>query len=430
MKRRVRAVAFLLATGLLCGATADRRGSVVYAYGGGSTPFHGSPSPIPGTIQAEDYDYGGEGVAYHDTTPGNLGGAYRPTSSVDMADVSVGTVVGWVDQGEWLNYTVAVATTGQYTVTFSVACQGQGGTFHLEMNGSDVTGPLTVPDTGGWDSFVPVSASINLTAGTQVATIVMDTLGDSVVGNFDWMQFDGGSSGGGGTLRMMTWNIDFGFTGDNGSYALPDQVAYMARSGADVIVLQEVSVYDEDQPTMYRNRLAQATGQTWYSVWAPGSGCLIGGCIGEEILSRFPIENAQTIFLGPSSAARGRITVGGVQINIFTNHLEYTDTSLRTTELLGLMDFARTDGTPRLVGGDFNSWWGEWWISPMMRNEYWDTKEDVTHTVEGDYTTGDVRFDYIFRSRDSDWRLTPLNCWVGVDGLSDHRPVIADFQVQ
>jgi endonuclease/exonuclease/phosphatase family metal-dependent hydrolase len=431
MKKTMRALSFVFTSGLLCSAGADRWMPVAYAFDGASTPYHGSPSPIPGTIQAEDFDSGGEGVAYHDTTPGNLGGAYRPAEDVDIADVSGGTVIGWLDQSEWLNYTVAVATAGQYTVTFRVACQGQGGTFHLAMNGSDVTGPITVPDTGGWDSWTTVSRSINLVTGTQVATLVVDTPGDVAVGNVDWMQFAGG---GGTTFRMMTWNIDFGYSGDNGYYAFADQVAYMARSGADVIVLQEVSVYDVDQPTLFRTSLEQATGQPWYSVWAPGAGCLTGGCIGEEILSRFPIADSQAILLGPSSAGQALISINGVPVRIFTSHLEYTDTSLRTSQLLGLMDFAQQfapDGAPRLVGGDFNSWWGEWWIQ-QMQNQYSDTKLDVTNTPEGDYTTGDVRFDYIFRSYDQASRLTPLSCWVGwdADAFSDHRPVLADFLVQ
>ena len=34
------------------------------------TPFSGTPIALPGTIEAENYDKGGEGVAYHDTTAG------------------------------------------------------------------------------------------------------------------------------------------------------------------------------------------------------------------------------------------------------------------------------------------------------------------------------------------------------------------------
>src|SRR5437763_622690 len=56
--------------------------------------------------QAEDYDIGGEGVAYHDDTPGNQSGTYRPTEGVDVADITGARVVGRVDQGEWLEYTI------------------------------------------------------------------------------------------------------------------------------------------------------------------------------------------------------------------------------------------------------------------------------------------------------------------------------------
>jgi hypothetical protein len=66
-----------------------------------------------------------------------------------------------------------------------------------------------------------------------------------------------------------------------------------------------------------------------------------------------------------------------------------------------------------------------------METQYSDTKVDITNNQDGDYTlNGDVRFDYIFRSFDENWRLTPVNCWVGPGWLSDHAPVIADFQVQ
>src|SRR5215467_8652864 len=43
-----------------------------------STPYLSALS-IPGTVAASDFDNGGEGVAYHDTTAGNNGGVYRST---------------------------------------------------------------------------------------------------------------------------------------------------------------------------------------------------------------------------------------------------------------------------------------------------------------------------------------------------------------
>src|SRR5262249_10769853 len=147
------------------------------------------------------------------------------------------------------------------------------------------------------------------------------------------------------------------------------------------------------------------------------------------IVSRIPIAAAANTYLGPSSAGRALIYVGGVPINIFTNHLEWADLGLRSSELYQLMAWASGFGGPRLVGGDFNSWWGEWWIL-QMETQYHDTWFDVAQTNEGALTTGNVRFDYIFRSFDNDWRLTPTNAFVPWTTLSDHRPFFADFRVQ
>jgi len=66
------------------------------------TPYTGSPAAVPGTIQAEDFDNGGEGVGYHDSGPNNAGGAYR-SGGVDIeAAAGGGYDVGWVSAGEGL----------------------------------------------------------------------------------------------------------------------------------------------------------------------------------------------------------------------------------------------------------------------------------------------------------------------------------------
>ena len=155
-----------------------------------STPWTGTPAAIPGTIKASDFDNGGEGVAYHDSTAGNKGGVYRQ-SDVDLETSAAGGYdLGWTRAGEWLNYTASVASTGTYTVTFRVASSGQGGTFHVEFNGSNVTGTIAIPDTGGWQAWQNVTKTVTLAAGAQVARIVMDSVGVSGnVGNLVSMTF-------------------------------------------------------------------------------------------------------------------------------------------------------------------------------------------------------------------------------------------------
>jgi len=159
---------------------------------GTSTPYGGTPAPIPGVIQIEQFDNGGEGISYHDTTTGSAGGAFRQTD-VDIEATAGGYDVGWTAPGEWLAYTVNVGAAGTYNAQFRVASSGTGGTFHLEMNGRNVTGSLTVPNTGGWQTWQTIATSVTLTAGVQTARLVMDTNGVSSVGNFDSMQFTGTS---------------------------------------------------------------------------------------------------------------------------------------------------------------------------------------------------------------------------------------------
>ncbi|MBN1598768.1 MAG: carbohydrate-binding protein, partial [Bacteroidales bacterium] len=138
-------------------------------------PFGGTARAIPGTIQLEDYDTGGEGVAYHDNDASNNGGQYRTSEGVDIEACSEGGYnVGWIVAGEWLEYTVNVASTGTYNLDARVASTS-GGSFHIEFNGADRTGVISVPNTGDWQSWQSVTASgISLNAGQQIMRIYMD----------------------------------------------------------------------------------------------------------------------------------------------------------------------------------------------------------------------------------------------------------------
>jgi hypothetical protein len=157
----------------------------------GSTPFNGTPAAVPGTIEAEQFDNGGEGVAYHDQSPGNDGGAYRATG-VDIqatTDQGGGFNVGWIAAGEWLKYTLNAAVAGTYTLGARVACDGPGGTFHIEIDGAAATGPLVIPNTGGWQVWQTITASVNVPVGTHVMRVVVDAAGSTGrVGNLNYLR--------------------------------------------------------------------------------------------------------------------------------------------------------------------------------------------------------------------------------------------------
>jgi len=400
----------------------------------GSGPYLGSPVSLPGVVQAENFDNGADGVSSHDTTPGNSGGVYRTATNIDIEPSAGGGFdIGWIAAGEWMNYSVNVASAGTYTVQFRTASPSGGGSLQVGFNGpSSVWKPVPIPTTGGWQNWTTVSTTVTLGAGTQLMTLLVNSPGF----NLDSITVTAGQSSAPppppppstpvSQLRVMTWNIHSG-TDESNNYTLPQQVSFMASQNPDVIFLQEVSVWNEDQPTKFQTLIQQATGRTWYASWAPS--VATGGCLGNLILTRIPIANKEMKFSPPSAFARAQINVNGVPIQLFTSHIDYYNTSTRTVELNDLMSWARSFGGPRLAGGDYNSWWGEWWIT-QMETEYSDTWRDVTGSNENGYTIGNVRFDYIFRAFDGGSHLTPTNAYVGSTALSDHRPFIADYRVQ
>ncbi len=135
----------------------------------------GVPHAIPGSIEAVHFDIGGEGEAYHDTTPGNAGPGPRQDEDVDTEFRTTAGNVGWIDAGEWLEYTVDVAASGTYTITTQVASSPGGGAYHIEFDGVDQTGIQTVGATGGWGAFVTQTIpNVNLTAGTQIMRLAID----------------------------------------------------------------------------------------------------------------------------------------------------------------------------------------------------------------------------------------------------------------
>ncbi|WNG25040.1 family 43 glycosylhydrolase [Cystobacter fuscus] len=133
------------------------------------TPHFTTPLAIPGKIQAEDYDNGGQGVAYSDGSPQNEGGAYRPNEGVDVGAIpSGGFHVGWLSTSEWVEYTVNVATSGTYTVSARVATQtANGSSLRILFDGKKV-GTLAVPNTGEWQTYTTVSTQVNLVAGKHI----------------------------------------------------------------------------------------------------------------------------------------------------------------------------------------------------------------------------------------------------------------------
>jgi hypothetical protein len=157
------------------------------AYGATDGPYGGTAAAVPGTVQAANYDTGGQGVAYNVTSVNGTANSYR-SDGVDLeetADTLDTTAaggaydIGWTADGQWFNYTVDVAAAGTYTVGLRLSSPyGITDALHIaNAAGVNLTGPVAVPNTGGYQDWTTVTASITLPAGVQTLTVDQDDNG-------------------------------------------------------------------------------------------------------------------------------------------------------------------------------------------------------------------------------------------------------------
>jgi len=146
---------------------------------------------LPGRIQAENYDTGGEGVGYYNTTVGNPGGAYRSddVGIESTSDTGGGYDVGWLNTGEWLEYTVnPMDPSAIYSISVRVAAASSGGQLRVRLNGT-VLGTITIPNTGGyqtWQTLVLPNVPIQGSSGSQALRLEVLNSGFNV----NWIELD------------------------------------------------------------------------------------------------------------------------------------------------------------------------------------------------------------------------------------------------
>ena len=144
-------------------------------FAGVSKPF--TTLAIPGKIYCTDYDIGHQGVAYYDSqykneeglgaTSGNSGKLYR-NDGVDICETTEGSglKVGYVASGEWIRYTVTIASAGTYDITIRTASPVSTGRLQLYHDGAALTSLLSVPKSGSYEIWKSITVrSVSLPAG-------------------------------------------------------------------------------------------------------------------------------------------------------------------------------------------------------------------------------------------------------------------------
>jgi endoglucanase len=187
-------------------------------------PFHGSAAIVPGVIYLADFDLGKNNYAYYDTvsadynlstgnfTAWNSGWSYR-NDGVDIETNndntnSNGYHVGFVNQGEWMKYTIDVDQTAVYKAKVRVATQENGGEFYLSIDDQEVTETQVVSSTGGWTQFTTFEIdNIILTEGSHALKFHIN---NNIPANFSSIEFEIT-----GNVDALSLNALNGKTGEN-----------------------------------------------------------------------------------------------------------------------------------------------------------------------------------------------------------------------
>lgn len=155
--------------------------------------YQPTPNGVPGTIEAENYNLGGQNVAYHTPLTYNPGGALRKDAVGigSTSDTGGGYYLGWTFAGTWFQYTATVASTTTYTLQIREASANRG-TCQIFSDGKAVTGLVSLPSTGGWQNWTTVTVpNVNLTAGTHLIRLAFPSAVNprSSIANINWFSF-------------------------------------------------------------------------------------------------------------------------------------------------------------------------------------------------------------------------------------------------
>ena len=117
------------------------------------SPYKGVASVLPGAVEMENYDEGGEGMAYSDSDDKNEGKDYRD-DGVDIEEFSTGEyAIGWTKAGEWTEYTLEVKYDDEYTWTAYAASGSDGSSFKLYIDDKAISEAISVKNSGDWKTF-------------------------------------------------------------------------------------------------------------------------------------------------------------------------------------------------------------------------------------------------------------------------------------
>ncbi|HET9569939.1 MAG TPA: carbohydrate-binding protein [Bacteroidales bacterium] len=153
------------------------------------------------TIFAVDYDFGRAGLAYSDSLDANYrlsnntssswnnGYSYR-NDGVDIEKctdiVTNGYQVGWVEKGDWMQYTIQSTEALTYNILLRYASSISTAKVYVEIDGKRASKSVSLTPTGSWSTWRTAAlTNVIVPAGTPKVKLVFENGG----ANLNYFQF-------------------------------------------------------------------------------------------------------------------------------------------------------------------------------------------------------------------------------------------------
>ena len=206
-------------------------------------PFKEEIAEIPGTIEAENFDTGAEGMSFHDSDTKDEGdGKYRTNGGgVDIVKGNGGFAIGYTNSGEWLEYTVDVKEAGTYAFDAVVSSGATNSSFSLALNTdeglTELTNSIAVPclTSNDWNTYSTVHGrlSVPLDAGKQI--IRLNITGSSC--NIDKIKLQ----------RIdVDENIKVAIAADPAPATVSEQTTISVDASSETSTISKVNIYVND----------------------------------------------------------------------------------------------------------------------------------------------------------------------------------------
>jgi hypothetical protein len=201
-------------------------------------PFTGVPFAITGTIEAEQFDLGGKGIAYSNAVANVWTNDYRPSGLeiTNCTDKGGGYCVDKLVAGDWLKYTLDVRVSQNYAIEARIAGIGNtGGVFSIEFSTNSVvytnTGPLTVLSTN-WHEVTRRMIWLNKGTNVMKLSFLTNAIGADYVGKLNYISIYPGFNA--GATNLIATNVVTGLQ-TNENWLTASNNAWLIQNALDTL---------------------------------------------------------------------------------------------------------------------------------------------------------------------------------------------------